>query len=149
MYKIYPTSKSDMANSYAYAAFANTGVNLLVLASGNGGGVAHNNATGAEVYVKMVSYGAGIGLGVKKYFAVFLFENKAAYDVFLKSGWSAEGSADATADTGKEGQGGSVGVGMTVADGVQLYQMADKGFSVEATVKGTKFIVSDELNGTE
>lgn len=148
MYKAYPESKAAMANSYGYAAFANLGLNLFVLSSGNGGGKAHNNATGQEVFVKMISYGAGVGIGAKKYFAVFLFKDKAAYDNFLESGWSAEGAADATADTGKEGEGGSVSAGMSVADGVTLYQIADKGFAVQATVQGTKFVVSDELNGT-
>ncbi|TRX71682.1 YSC84-related protein [Carboxylicivirga sp. M1479] len=146
MYKAYPSSQAEMAKSYGYAAFANTGVNLFVLASGNGGGKAHNNVTGEEVYVKMLSFGAGIGIGFKKYYAVFLFSDKAAYDNFLESGWSADGQADATADSGKEGEGGSVAVGMTVAEGVTLYQIADKGLAVQATVQGTKFIVSEELN---
>ena len=64
MYKAYPDSKAHMSKSYGYAAFANTGVNLFVLASGNGGGKAHNNSTGKEDYVKMVSLGAGLGLSL-------------------------------------------------------------------------------------
>lgn len=146
MHKAYPDSKAQMSKSYAYAAFANTGVNLFVLATGNGGGKAHNYKTGAEVYVKMVSAGVGVGIGFKKYYAVFLFANKAAYDNFLESGWGADTQADATGDTGKEGEGGSVAVGMTVASGVTLYQIADKGLAVQATLQGTKFVVSDELN---
>lgn len=149
MYNAYPESKAIMAKSYGYAAFANTGVNLFVLASGNGGGMAHNNKTGAEVYVKMISVGAGVGIGYKKYFAVFLFDDKAAYDNFLEVGWSADGQADATADSGKEGEGGSAAVGMNVSEGVTLYQIADKGLALQATVQGTKFVVSDELNGTD
>ena len=149
MYNAYPESKAAMANSYGYAAFANLGMNLGVVSSGNGGGKAHNNSTGAEVYVKMISYGAGVGIGAKKYFAVFLFANKMAFDNFLESGWSAEGAADATADTGNEADGGgSISAGMSVADGVTLYQIADKGFAIQATVQGTKFVVSPELNGT-
>jgi len=146
MYKAYPESKAKMAKSYGYAAFANTGVNLLLVASGNGGGKAHNNATGTEVFVKMISAGVGVGIGFKKYYAVFLFDNKAAYDNFLTSGWGGDLQADATGDTGKEGEGGSVGVGMTVASGVTLYQIADKGLAVQATLQGTKFVVADELN---
>lgn len=146
MYKAYPGSKEQMAKSYAYAAFANTGVNLFVLATGNGGGKAHNNKTGEEVYIKMISAGVGVGIGFKKYFAVFLFENKGAYDNFLESGWGADAQADATADTGKEGEGGSVALGMTVAPGVTLFQIADKGLAVQATLQGTKFIVAHELN---
>ena len=146
MYNAYPESKAKMSKSYAYAAFAHTGVNLFVLASGNGGGKAHNNKTGAEVYVKMISAGVGVGIGFKKYYAVFLFANKAAYDNFLESGWGGDTQADATGDTGKEGEGGSVAVGMTVAPGVTLYQIADKGLAVQATLQGTKFVVADELN---
>ena len=146
MYKAYPGSKAEMNKSYGYAAFANTGVNLFVLASGNGGGKAKNLKTGEEVYVKMISMGAGVGIGFKKYYAVFLFEDKAAYDYFLETGWSADGQADATADTGKEGEGGSAAVGMNVSRGVTLYQIADKGLAVQATVQGTKYVISEELN---
>ena len=148
LYKENPEAQAQIAGAYGYAAFGNTGVNLFVLSSGNGGGMVHSNVTGQEQYVKMISYGAGVGIGLKKYFAVFIFQDKAAYDNFLTSGWSAEGAADATADTGKEGEGGSVSAGISVADGVTLYQIADKGFAVQATVQGTKFVVSDELNGT-
>lgn len=147
VYEAYPGSKAQLSKAYGYAAFANTGMNLFVIASGNGGGMARNNSTGAEVYVKMYSYGAGVGIGFKKYFAVFLFEDKSAYDYFLETGWSADGQADATADTGKEGEGGSVAVGMNVSDGVILYQVADKGLAVQATVQGTKYVIDDELNG--
>ncbi|WP_460189653.1 lipid-binding SYLF domain-containing protein [Urechidicola sp. KH5] len=147
MYKAYPNSQSKMKNAYGYAAFGNTGVNLLLLSSGNGGGVAHNKSTGKEHYVKMISIGAGVGIGFKKYYAVFLFDDKAAYDYFLEVGWSADGQADATADTGKEGEGGSAAVGMNVSRGVTLYQIADKGLALQATVQGVKYIVSDELNG--
>lgn len=147
VYKAYPEAKAQMGRSYAYAAFANTGVNLFVLASGNGGGKSKNLKTGEEYYVKMLSYGAGVGIGFKKYFAVFLFADKAAYDNFLESGWSADGQADATADSGKEGEGGSVAVGMNVSRGVTLFQVADKGLAVQATVQGTKYLLSDELNG--
>jgi lipid-binding SYLF domain-containing protein len=146
MYNAYPGSKTKLANSYGYAAFANTGVNLFVLASGNGGGMAHNNRTGAEVYVKMISVGAGVGIGYKKYYPVFLFDDQAAYDNFLEVGWSADGQADATADTGKEGEGGSEAIGMNVSQGVTLYQIADKGLAIQATLQGTKFVVSEELN---
>ncbi|MDT0553090.1 MAG: hypothetical protein BM563_04245 [Bacteroidetes bacterium MedPE-SWsnd-G1] len=147
MYNAYPESKAKMANAYGYAAFGNTGVNLFVLSSGNGGGVAHNNATGEELYVKMISMGAGVGIGLKKYHAVFIFEDKEAYDYFLEVGWSADGQADATADTGKEGEGGSAAVGMNVSRGVTLYQIADKGLALQATLQGVKYIVAKDLNG--
>ena len=144
LYKIEPSAKSKIASSYGYAVFTNTGVNLFVLSSGNGKGLAINNSTGKQTYMKMISFGAGIGIGLKSYFAIFIFENKSGFDNFLISGWSADGQADATADTGD--QGASVSVAMNIAPGVTLYQIADKGLAAQATVQGTKFIVDDDLN---
>ncbi|OIQ38389.1 MAG: hypothetical protein BM563_06110, partial [Bacteroidetes bacterium MedPE-SWsnd-G1] len=83
----------------------------------------------------------------KKYHAVFIFEDKQAYDYFLEVGFSADGQADATADTGKEGEGGSAAVGMNVSRGVTLYQIADKGLALQATLQGVKYIVAKDMNG--
>ncbi len=94
--------------------------------------------------MKMISFGAGIGIGLKSYYAIFIFENKSGFDNFLTSGWSADGQADATADAGD--QGASVSIAMNIAPGVTLYQIANKGLAAQATVQGTKFIVDDDLN---
>ena len=144
LYKVEPSAKSKIASSYGYAVFTNTGVNLFVLSSGNGKGIAINNSTGKQTYMKMISFGAGIGIGLKSYFAIFIFENKSGFDNFLTSGWSADGQADATADAGD--QGASVSIAMNIAPGVTLYQIADKGLAAQATVQGTKFLVDDDLN---
>lgn len=47
-----------------------------------GRGVAHNNKTGKNTYMKMVSGGVGFGLGVKDFRAIFVFETKEAFDFF-------------------------------------------------------------------
>lgn len=144
LYKIEPAAKGQIASAYGYAVFTNTGVNLFVLSSGNGKGLAINKATGQQTYMKMISLGAGVGIGLKSYYAIFVFEDKSGFDNFLESGWSADGQADATADAGE--QGGGVSIAMTVAPGVQLYQIADKGLAAQATVQGVKFLVDDSLN---
>jgi lipid-binding SYLF domain-containing protein len=144
LYKIEPSAKNKIARSYGYAVFTNTGVNLLVLSSASGKGLAIDNSTGEETYMKMISLGAGIGIGLKSYFGIFIFENKSGFDYFLDNGWSADGQADATADLGEDGI--SASTAMNIAPGVILYQIADKGFAAQATVQGTKFIVDDDLN---
>ena len=144
LYKIEPSAKSKIASAYGYAVFTNTGVNLFVLSSGNGKGLLHNNSTGKETYMKMISIGAGLGIGLKSYYGIFIFDHKTGFDDFLDNGWSADGQADATADTGEEG--GSVSLAMNIAPGVVLYQIADKGLAAQATVQGTKFLVDDDLN---
>lgn len=144
LYKVEPSAKDKISSSYGYAVFTNTGVNLFVLSSGNGKGLAINNSTGNETYMKMISFGAGIGIGIKSYYGIFIFDNELVFNEFLEKGWSADGQADATAETGEEGV--SVSKAMNIAPGVILYQIADKGFAAQATVQGTKFIVDDDLN---
>ena len=144
LYELYPEAKSQIANSKGYAVFGNWGINLLLLSTGRGGGVAHDNATGKDTYMKMISAGVGVGIGVKKYSAIFIFTTSEAFKSFIEKGWSAEGQADAAAKS--ETQGGAVGAGTSVAPGILLYQITDVGFAAQATIQGTKFIVDKDLN---
>ena len=47
--------------------------------------------------MKMLSAGAGLGVGVKDYRVVFVFETPQAFSQFLNSGWDASGQADVAA----------------------------------------------------
>lgn len=144
LYKLYPEAKSEIAQSKGYAIFGNTGVNLFVVASSRGGGIAHDNTTGKETYMKMISAGAGLGIGVKKYYAIFIFSSTKAFTSFIEDGWSAETQADAAAKS--ENQGEAVAAGMSIAPDIMLYQITDVGFAAQATIQGTKYIVDDDLN---
>lgn len=144
LYKVEPSAKTKIASAYGYAVFTNTGVNLFVLSSGNGKGLLINNSSGKETYMKMISFGAGLGIGLKSYYAIFVFDNKTVFNDFIDNGWSADGQADATADAGETGS--SVSSAMNISPGVILYQIADKGLAAQATVQGTKFLVDDDLN---
>jgi len=144
LYKLYPEAKAEIAQSKGYAAFGNTGVNLLVLATGRGGGVAHSNVTGKDTYMKMISAGVGVGIGYKKYFAIFIFSTTDAFNHFIEQGWTAEGQSDAAAKTNEQGD--AVSAALTVAPGVILYQVTDVGFAAQATIQGTKFVVDEDLN---
>jgi len=76
LYKAYPSSKNGIKQAYGYATFSNIGVNLIFLSAEGGSGVAVNNKTGKKTYMKMASGGVGIGLGVKDFRAIFVFEIK-------------------------------------------------------------------------
>jgi lipid-binding SYLF domain-containing protein len=144
LYKLYPDAKSEIAQSKGYAIFGNTGVNLFVLATSRGGGIAHNNTTGKETYMKMISAGAGLGIGVKKYYAIFIFSSTKAFTSFMEDGWAAESQADAAAKTENQGDAGAAG--LSVAPDIMLYQITDVGFAAQATIQGTKYIVDKDLN---
>lgn len=144
LYKYAPEAKNMILNSYGYATFTNIGVNLVLLSAEGGKGMAHNNRTGVNTYMNMASGGLGLGLGVKDFRAVFLFEDKKAYDTFVRSGWEANAQADAAAKY--EETGGAINAAETVAPGIRLYKMTQNGLALQATVQGTKYWKDKELN---
>ncbi|MBE0513893.1 hypothetical protein [Sulfurimonas sp.] len=144
LYKYAPEARKIVLRSYGYATFSNVGVNLVLFSAEGGKGMAHNNRTGINTYMNMASGGLGLGLGVKDFRAVFLFENKRAYDTFVNSGWEANAQADAAAKY--EESGGSLNAAITVAPGVRLYKLTQNGLALQATVQGTKYWKDAELN---
>jgi lipid-binding SYLF domain-containing protein len=85
--KLDPPSQAAIQKSAGYAVFSNTGVNLLLSTAG-GSGIALNSKTKQETFMKMVSAGAGLDVGVKDYRVIFAFDNDKAFIQILDSGWS-------------------------------------------------------------
>ena len=88
---------------FGIAVFNNTGTNILVLSTARGAGNAVNTKTKQETFMKMVSAGGGLGIGVKDYRVILIFENGGALNQFLNSGWSGSAQADAAAKAGDKG----------------------------------------------
>jgi lipid-binding SYLF domain-containing protein len=145
LYKAEPSAKTAVQKAFGYAVFSNTGVKILFGGSGNGKGLAINNQTKAETFMKMFEVQAGLGFGVKKFRVVFVFENQKAFDGFVNSGWEFGGQTSAAAKTSPE-KGGSMAGAATVSEGVWMYQLTDKGLALELTGKGTKYSKDDDLN---
>ena len=95
--------------------------------------------------MKMISGGVGFGLGVKDFRGIFVFSGSKAFNQFVESGWEADVQADAAAKAGKKG--GALAGAITVAPGVDLYQLTETGLALQATIQGTKYFKDDELNG--
>jgi hypothetical protein len=51
LYKLEPTSKSAIQKSAGYAVFDNMGVNLLLLSTARGSGIAVNSKTKQETFM--------------------------------------------------------------------------------------------------
>jgi lipid-binding SYLF domain-containing protein len=144
LYKLHPAAKDAIQKSAGYAVFSNVGVNLLLVSTANGSGLAVNSKSKQETFMKMFSAGAGIGAGVKDFRVIFVFEKESALATFLNSGWDAGGQADAAA---KAGSGGGAYSGATsVAPGVWVYQITKNGLALQATLQGTKYSKDDDLN---
>ena len=125
--------------------FSNFGMKILVAGGGSGRGIAVDNTTKKETFMKMAEVQAGLGFGVKNFRLVWVFEKKSDLDRFINSGW--ELGAQSTASAKVAGQGASVFAGaVSVMPGVWLYQLTDDGLALELTAKGTKYYKDDALN---
>jgi len=144
LYKLQPTSKAAIQKSAGYAVFNNMGAHLLLLSTARGAGIAVNSKTKNETFMKMISAGVGLGLGVKDYRVIFVFENDKALADFLDSGWSGSGQADAAAKAGEKG--GAYSGAVEVAPGVWVYQITENGLALQLTLQGTKYYKDDDLN---
>ncbi|HKJ18301.1 MAG TPA: hypothetical protein VJ984_13185 [Xanthomonadales bacterium] len=144
LYEEAPEAEQKIAESAGYAVFSNLGINLLVLSTGNGYGVAHNNSTGKDTYMKMYSAGVGIGYGVKDFRAVFIFDTLNAMNYFIEQGWQATAQTDAAAVSGEKGD--AMNYEIEIAPNVKLYQMTENGLALQATLQGTKYVLDKDLN---
>jgi len=144
LYKLQPTAQGAIQKSAGYAVFNNMGTNVLLLSTARGAGVAIDSRTKQETFMKMVSLGGGLGLGVKDYRVIFMFENNKALAHFLDSGWSGSAQADAAAKAGKTG--GAYSGATQIEPGVWVYQITKNGLALQATLQGTKYYKDDDLN---
>jgi lipid-binding SYLF domain-containing protein len=144
LYQAQPKSQAAIHRAAGYAVFTNLGVKILVAGSGNGKGMVVNNKTKHETFMKMLQVQAGLGMGVKKFRVVFVFDTERSLDSFINSGWQFGGQSTAAATTGTKG--GSMAGAASIADGVWMYELTDKGLAAEITATGTKYYKDDSLN---
>jgi len=144
LYKAQPAAKAAIEKSAGYAVFDNMGANLLLVSTARGAGIAVNSQTKHETFMKMVSAGAGLGVGVKDYRVIFVFDNDKALAQFLDSGWSGSAQTDVAVKAGDKGAAYSGAV--EVAPGVWVYQITKNGLAAQLTLQGTKYYKDDDLN---
>jgi lipid-binding SYLF domain-containing protein len=144
LYKAEPSAKATISKAAGYAVFSNFGMKIFVAGSGTGKGIAVSNKTKKEVFMKMIELQGGLGMGVKKFNLVWVFETPDKLDAFVNSGWELGAQTSAAAKVGDKG--GAFQGAMSVSPGVWLYQLTESGLALELTAKGTKYYKNDELN---
>ena len=141
LYGLQPNARGHVENAAGYGVFGNWGVKLLFLGGGTGKGMAVNNSNNHETFMDMVAGSVGFGLGAKTYNVVFIFETEKALNDVTENGWQFGGQVTAAATDSVAGD--SYQCAFSVAPGVWMYEMTDKGLALEATLKGTKFSQND------
>ena len=144
LYKAQPNAKDLIEKSAGYATFSNFGMKILIAGGGTGSGVVINKINPKPIYMNMAEVQAGLGVGIKSFQNIFIFQTEAALNNFVNSGWTFGGQVTAAAKYDKDGaayQGATV-----VAPGVLMYQLTDSGLAAEITGKGTKYYKDSALN---
>jgi lipid-binding SYLF domain-containing protein len=144
LYKAQPSAKKAVEGAAGYATFSNFGMKILIAGGGSGSGIAFDNKTKKATYMKMVEVQAGLGMGVKKFRVVFVFDTQKALNDFVNSGWEFGGQTTAAAKSGDQGL--ALTGAVSVAPGVWMYQLTDTGLAAEITGKGTKYYKDSDLN---
>lgn len=137
LYEKQPQAQYAIEHAAGYAVFNNTGYKLGIFGSAHGRGMAVNNRTQQEVFMRMQEYQAGLGIGIKEYAVIFVFSTEEAWTNFVEKGWNFGAQATAAADDGANG--GSLEGAVQIAPGVWIYQMTTKGLAAELAVKGTNY----------
>jgi lipid-binding SYLF domain-containing protein len=86
LYKAQPSAKKAVESAAGYAVFSNFGMKIFAAGGGSGKGIAINNSTKKETFMKMVEVQAGLGMNIKKLRLVWVFENSKDLDSFINSG---------------------------------------------------------------
>jgi lipid-binding SYLF domain-containing protein len=144
LYKAQPSAKATIQKAAGNAVFSNFGMKIFVAGSGTGKGVAVDNKTKKETFMKMIELQAGLGFGIKKFSLVWVFETPETLATFINSGWELGGQTSAAAKAGEKGA--AFQGALAVAPGVWVYQLTETGVALELTAKGTKYYKDDSLN---
>lgn len=143
LYNVQPKAKNVVEKGVAYATFSNFGMKILIAGGGTGSGVVIPK-DGKPIYMNMAEVQAGLGLGIKSFQNIFVFQTEAAMNDFVNSGWTFGGQVTAAAKY--EANGDAYQDASIVAPGVLMYQLTDSGLAVEITGKGTKYYKDSKLN---
>jgi lipid-binding SYLF domain-containing protein len=144
LYELEPQARKQIEEAAGYAVFSNFGLKIFVAGGGRGDGIAVNNKTGDETFMKMFEVQAGLGFGIKKFTLIWVFDYQRDLHQFVNSGWEFGGQATAAAQI--DGEGEAVAGAVSISPGIHLYQIIGDGLALELSVKGTKYFKNNELN---
>ena len=144
LYQAQPKAKAVIDKSVGYATFSNFGMKILIAGGGTGSGVVILKDGAKPIYMNMAEVQAGLGIGIKSFQNIFIFQNQTALNNFVNSGWTFGGQVTAAAKYGSDGS--AYQDAATVAPGVLMYQLTDSGLAAEITGKGTKYYKNTDLN---
>jgi lipid-binding SYLF domain-containing protein len=154
LYKEKPGVKARLEKAAGYAVFSDVNVKIFMLGNGQGYGMAVDNATKKETFMRMAELGGGVGLGMSDFRAAMIFHDKQAFKNFIETGMEFSGKASADAQSDEQGMAARqeakvAGAGqddVQMVQNVEVYQMTKNGVMAQAILYGTKYWKDSDLN---
>jgi len=171
LYSYNPALRAQVEQGAGFAIFSNLNIYLGLLSTTRGYGIAVDNKTGSETYMRMMRIGAGLGAGLKDFRAVFVFKDPETFQTFLDKGWefgtegeasfiaggrtglavgvqaAAQSSGFGAGARAQSGMGALAGGGhVSGGSGMEIYEITENGIVLQATLAGTKYSRDEELN---
>ena len=143
LYSNNPAAQGAIMNAAGYAVFSDFGFKLIYAGGAKGKGIAVNNATRQETFMKMMELQPGYGLGAEKFWLIFVFETPDAFNTLVNSGW--EAGANAMIAAKSKTAGGALAGAVTVSDGVYMFQITQKGLMVGVSITGARYYKDKDL----
>ena len=139
LYKLYPEARQTVEKAVGYAVFDITSTYAILFVGQKGKGVLYDNQAKKPVYMSSLRAGTGPGLGYQRVFQVFVFKSKGAMEQFVVAGGTG-GDVSASVSTGKDGSVRSFN------PSIDIYQIPEKGFALQASWGGTVYSVDRQLD---
>ena len=163
-----PAASQRLKQAAGYAVFNKLNLHVVVVGGGDGYGLARNNESGEEFFMRVAEGSVGFGAGVKSLRQFFVFHERTAFERFIEEGFSfgVEGEAAAVVD-GETGvtasaraahAGGSSGVsasgsvrggaraGSVPASGFEVFQFTENGLMLQVNLSGARYWLDKKLN---
>lgn len=143
LYRAKPGTRSVVVTSVGYAIFSDFGFRSILMKDARAMGVAADNATGRETFMKMVQIHSGPGANAGKFRMVLVFETEEAFNTFTKSAWIL--GPDVMAAAIPDDRTGPFGGAMLLKPGMHAFQLDEHGVIVGLSVRDVMFYRDREL----
>jgi len=146
LFKAYPKAREEIRKSVGYAVFDASQSNIILLVTGHGIGVAVDNGSKQETFMKMARLGTGPGIGYKSYKQVLIFKDKTLFNTFGTVGADVSASGDATLKLKEKGDNLVLDGTVSFNPLLSVYQMTDRGALLQANWGGVGYLPDGDLN---
>jgi lipid-binding SYLF domain-containing protein len=139
LYAHNPGVRKEIEQAAGYGVFDVTAINAVLLVGSRGPGVIFDNKTRKPTFMQSMRAGTGPGLGYQELYQIFVFKSREALDQF-RVGDKIGGDLMASTTVG------TTAVQISANPYINVYQLSEKGYALQANYGGAVYIVDPDLN---